>query len=58
MIIRVQYLDTAGILVIVAIYCVLAVALDKIVVALERPLTRWTEKSAGRGVVASIVGST
>lgn len=58
MIIRVQYLDTAGILVIVAIYCVLAVALDKIVVALERPLTRWTEKSAGKGVVASIVGST
>ncbi|MBB3594913.1 ABC-type nitrate/sulfonate/bicarbonate transport system permease component [Rhizobium sp. BK529] len=57
MIIRVQYLDTSGIMVIVAIYCLLAVALDKLVVALERPLTRWTEKTAGRGVVTSITGA-
>ncbi|CAH6337339.1 MULTISPECIES: ABC transporter permease [Erwiniaceae] len=57
MIIRVQYLDTAGILVIVAIYCLLAIILDKIVVAVERPLTRWTEKSAGKGVVGSITGA-
>ncbi|MBP1848140.1 ABC-type nitrate/sulfonate/bicarbonate transport system permease component [Rhizobium petrolearium] len=57
MIIRVQYLDTAGILVIVAIYCLLAIILDKIVVALERPLTRWTEKSAGKGIVGAITGA-
>jgi ABC-type nitrate/sulfonate/bicarbonate transport system permease component len=57
MIIRVQYLDTAAIFVIVAIYCVLAVALDKLIVWLERPLTKWTDRSANRGVVASITGS-
>ncbi|MBF2714056.1 ABC transporter permease [Agrobacterium vitis] len=57
MIIRVQYLDTAGIVVIVGIYCLLAIILDKIVVALERPLTRWTEKGAGKGVVGSITGA-
>ncbi len=57
MIIRVQYLDTAGILSIVLIYCLLAVALDKVVVAVERPLTRWTEKGAGTNVVGAITGA-
>lgn len=57
MIIRVQYLDTAAIFVIVSIYCLLAVALDKLIVALERPLTRWTDKNASRGIVASVTGS-
>ncbi len=57
MIIRVQYLDTAGVLVIVAIYCILAVVLDKIIVAIERPMTLWTDRSSGTGVVASMVGS-
>jgi ABC-type nitrate/sulfonate/bicarbonate transport system permease component len=58
MIIRVQYLDTAGVLVIVAIYCMLAVVLDKIIVAIERPMTLWTDRGAGAGVVASLIGST
>jgi ABC-type nitrate/sulfonate/bicarbonate transport system permease component len=56
MIIRQNYLDTAAIVVIVIIYSLLALGLDWIIRAAERPFTRWTERHAGPGVVASIVG--
>jgi ABC-type nitrate/sulfonate/bicarbonate transport system permease component len=57
MIVREQYLDTAGIIDVVIIYSCLALGLDFIIRIVERPLTRWTERSINRGIVASIVGS-
>jgi ABC-type nitrate/sulfonate/bicarbonate transport system permease component len=57
MIVRVQYLDTAGVIVVVIIYCMLAVVLDRAIVILERPLTRWSDRNIRRGVVASVVGA-
>jgi len=57
MIVREQYLDTASIILIVIIYSGLALGLDFIIRLVERPLTRWTERSIRRGIVASIVGS-
>jgi ABC-type nitrate/sulfonate/bicarbonate transport system permease component len=57
MIVREQYLDTAGIVVIVIIYSVCAMTLDFVIRVLERPFLRWTERSVRRGVVASIVGA-
>lgn len=57
MIIRVQYLDTAGVLLVVLIYCFLALMLDKFIVAVERPLTRWSERGVRGGVVAAVVGA-
>ncbi|UUY01536.1 ABC transporter permease [Svornostia abyssi] len=56
MIVRQQYLDTAGILVVVVVYAVLALALDRAIVWLERPLTRWTHRDQRAGVAASILG--
>lgn len=57
MIVREQYLDTAGIIVIVLIYSGLAVTLDVILQNLERPFMKWTERGTRRGIVASIVGA-
>lgn len=56
MIVQQQYLDTAGIFVLVIIYAILALGLDAFLRYVERPLTRWTERGARQGVVASIVG--
>ena len=56
MIVRQQYLDTAGILVVVVVYAVLALVLDRAIVWLERPLTRWTHRDQRAGVAASILG--
>ena len=56
MIVRQTYLDTAGIIVIVMIYSVLALTLDILLRLGERPLTRWTERSVRQGAVASVVG--
>ena len=56
MIVRQTYLDTAGIIVIVLIYSVLALTLDILLRLGERPLTRWTERSVRQGAVASVVG--
>lgn len=58
MIVRQTYLDTAGILVIVLIYSVLALTLDLVIRYAEAPLTRWTGRGVRHGVVADIVGST
>jgi ABC-type nitrate/sulfonate/bicarbonate transport system permease component len=57
MIVRQQYLDTSGVVLIVLIYCTLALLLDRLVVLAERPITRWSDRGNKRGIVASIVGS-
>jgi ABC-type nitrate/sulfonate/bicarbonate transport system permease component len=57
MIVQQQYLDTAGIVLIVIIYSLLAVLLDLAIRAAERPFTRWTERQTRTGIVAGIVGA-
>ena len=56
MIIRQQYLDTSGIILIVCIYAALALTLDFAIRTIERPLTKWTERDVGVGAVAGIIG--
>lgn len=51
------YLRTAGIVLLVIIYSTLAVIMDTLIAAAEKRITRWTERRATIGVVASIVGS-
>jgi ABC-type nitrate/sulfonate/bicarbonate transport system permease component len=51
------YLRTAGIVMLVAIYSVLAVVFDTLIARLEKKITPWTERRSSIGVVASIVGS-
>jgi ABC-type nitrate/sulfonate/bicarbonate transport system permease component len=52
------YLRTAGIILLVAIYSIIAVLMDTLIAWAERRITRWTERRSSIGVVASIVGST
>lgn len=52
------YLRTAGIILLVFFYSILAVIMDLIIARIERKITRWTERRISIGVVASIVGST
>jgi len=56
-IVQQTYLRTAGILLLVAIYSVLAVILDTVIAFVESKFTRWTERHTSFGVVASMVGS-
>jgi ABC-type nitrate/sulfonate/bicarbonate transport system permease component len=51
------YLRTAGIILLVIVYSILAVIMDKIIARIEKKITRWTERRTSIGVVASIVGS-
>jgi ABC-type nitrate/sulfonate/bicarbonate transport system permease component len=51
------YLRTAGIILLVVIYSILAVLMDLLIARLEVRITRWTGRRAGTGVVASIIGS-
>jgi ABC-type nitrate/sulfonate/bicarbonate transport system permease component len=51
------YLRTAGIIMLVAVYSVLAVLFDTLIARLEKLITPWTERRSSVGVVASIVGS-
>jgi len=51
------YLRTAGIILLVIVYSVLAVLMDMVIARLEERITRWTERRSNVGVVASIVGS-
>ncbi len=51
------YLRTSGIILLVIVYSTLAVILDTLIAAVERRITRWTERRTSIGVVASIVGS-
>jgi ABC-type nitrate/sulfonate/bicarbonate transport system permease component len=52
------YLRTAGIILLVAIYSIIAVLMDTLIAWAERRITRWTERRSSIGAVASIVGST
>ena len=45
MIVQQMYLNTPGIMAIVIIYSCLAIILDKIIAAIEKRLTRWTDRS-------------
>lgn len=56
MIVRQQYLDTSGIILICIIYSLLALTLDYLIRFAEVPLTRWTERSSASGPVAGLVG--
>jgi ABC-type nitrate/sulfonate/bicarbonate transport system permease component len=51
------YLRTAGIVMLVGIYSILAVLFDTLIARLEKRITPWTERRSSIGVVASIVGS-
>jgi ABC-type nitrate/sulfonate/bicarbonate transport system permease component len=51
------YLRTSGIILLVMVYSILAVITDLVIARIEARVTRWTERRAGVGVVASIVGS-
>jgi ABC-type nitrate/sulfonate/bicarbonate transport system permease component len=51
------YLRTAGIILLVILYSILAVITDSIIAVLEARITRWTERRVSVGVVASIVGA-
>lgn len=51
------YLRTAGIVLLVIIYSILAVIMDTLIANIESKITRWTERRSSVGVVASIVGS-
>jgi ABC-type nitrate/sulfonate/bicarbonate transport system permease component len=50
------YLRTAGIIMLIAVYSILAIILDTIIARIEARITRWTERRTSVGVVASIVG--
>lgn len=56
MTVREQYLDTAGIIVIVLIYSFLALGLDILIRRVEKPLTKWTDRGTQTGVVAMVLG--
>lgn len=57
MINRQQYLDTAGIVLIVLIYSTLALVLDLAIRKAEGPATRWTDRSSATGPVAGLLGA-
>jgi NitT/TauT family transport system ATP-binding protein len=44
MMVREQYIDTAGILTVVFLYGILAGVFDRLLVLVERPLTQWTTR--------------
>ena len=50
------FLRTAGIVLLVIIYSLLALGFDKIIAFIELRLTRWTERHVVRGVASAIVG--
>lgn len=50
------YLRTAGIILLVIVYSILAVIMDTVIAFIERRITTWTERRTSIGVVASIVG--
>jgi ABC-type nitrate/sulfonate/bicarbonate transport system permease component len=53
---RQQYLDTASMLVLIAIYSVLAIVLDRIILRLERPFTAWTSRHGNLGAAGKLMG--
>jgi ABC-type nitrate/sulfonate/bicarbonate transport system permease component len=56
MIVREESLDTAGIILIVLIFCLLAIIADRFVRWLTRRLTRWAGKQSDQGMVREMLG--
>ncbi len=56
-IVRQEYLDSSSMIVIIIIYSLLAIVVDRIIQRIEMPLTMWTGRNAQTGAVGSIVGS-
>ncbi len=56
MIVREQSLDTAGIILIVLIFCALAIVADRVVQIVARRLTRWTEREGETALVRNMLG--
>jgi ABC-type nitrate/sulfonate/bicarbonate transport system permease component len=50
------YLRTAGIILLVIVYSILAFVTDVLIALIEARVTRWTERRASSGIVASIIG--
>ncbi|MGV6874467.1 ABC transporter permease [Pseudochelatococcus sp. B33] len=57
LIVRQEYLDTSSMMVIIIIYSLLAVLLDKALQFIEVPLMRWTERNNQSGAVGAIIGA-
>jgi ABC-type nitrate/sulfonate/bicarbonate transport system permease component len=56
MIVREQYLDTAGIFAVVLIFCAIAIASDRLLKALFRPLLRWQDSSPANRKISELIG--
>ncbi len=56
-IVRQEYLDSSSMIVIIIIYSLLAIVVDRVIQRIEMPLTMWTGRNAQTGAVGSIVGS-
>jgi ABC-type nitrate/sulfonate/bicarbonate transport system permease component len=56
MIIRGSYLDTAGVVLIVLIFGVLAIAFDQTIKAIFQRATRWSPRESGAGIVSDMLG--
>jgi ABC-type nitrate/sulfonate/bicarbonate transport system ATPase subunit/ABC-type proline/glycine betaine transport system permease subunit len=56
MMVREQYIDTAGILTVVFLYGILAGVFDRLVVLVERPLTRWTTRGNDADATEAALG--
>jgi ABC-type nitrate/sulfonate/bicarbonate transport system permease component len=56
MIVRGQYLDTAGITLAVLIYCALAIVVDRTLRLLGRRLQRWNPRVADRDFIGDMLG--
>jgi ABC-type nitrate/sulfonate/bicarbonate transport system permease component len=57
-IVRQSYLDTSGVLVVVLIYCFLAIIFDRLILTVGRRLLRWTPRAAAsRDVATSLLGT-
>jgi ABC-type nitrate/sulfonate/bicarbonate transport system permease component len=50
------YLRTAGIILLVIVYSILAFVTDVLIALIEARVTRWTERRTSSGIVASIIG--
>jgi ABC-type nitrate/sulfonate/bicarbonate transport system permease component len=50
------YLRTAGIILLVIVYSILAFITDVLIAFIEARVTRWTERRSSSGIVASIIG--
>jgi ABC-type nitrate/sulfonate/bicarbonate transport system permease component len=55
-IVRTQYLDTAGVFVVIATFGVLAIALDMVVRRIANHFSRWSPRAARGGVVSEMLG--